>query len=136
MIIGIGTDIVSISRMEKAIQQSRFIDRVFTASEIEYASSRGQIKAASFAARFAAKEAVLKAFGTGLRGGELKEIEVEIDNLGAPHINLYGNFLKLAKEKGVKATHISLSHEREYATAFCVMEGNDENSSEERCAGD
>lgn len=130
MIIGIGADITSVPRVERAIERDAFIKRVYTDTEIEYANKKGAGRAASFAARFAAKEAVLKAFGTGLRGGELKEIEVATDSLGAPHINLYGYFLKLAKDMGVKSTHISLTHEKEYAAAFCVMEGQNENSSE------
>ena len=130
MIIGIGTDIVSIARIERATEKDAFIKRVYTKTEISYANGRGKGRAASFAARFAAKEAVLKAFGTGLRGGELTEIEVITDDLGAPHIKLYGTFLNKAKEKNIESVHISLSHEREYATAFCVMEGRYENSSE------
>lgn len=130
MIIGIGADIVSVARIEKAIENEAFIKRVYTKNEIKYASGRGKGKAASFAARFAAKEAVLKAFGTGLREGQLTEIEVITDDLGAPHIKLYGAFLNKAKEKNIDGVYISLSHEREYATAFCVMEGRYENSSE------
>ena len=130
MIIGIGNDIISINRVEKAIEREAFIKRVYTDNEINYCESRGKGKAASYAARFAAKEAVLKAFGTGLRYGELTDIEILNDDLGAPVIKLYGAFLELAKNKGVKTAHISLSHEREFATAFCVLEGQNEDSSE------
>ena len=68
MVIGIGTDIVEIARVEKAVQSSHFRDRVYTVREQEYCDSRGRQAAASYAARFSGKEAVLKAFGTGLRG--------------------------------------------------------------------
>ena len=123
MIMGIGTDIVSVSRIASAIKREAFIKRVYTKNEEKYCLSRGKAMAESFAARFAAKEAVLKAFGTGLREGELKEIEVFNDELGSPHIKLYGAFLKFAEEKKIAAVHISLSHEKECAAAFCVMEG-------------
>lgn len=122
MIIGIGTDIVSVARIELAIERDAFIKRVYTKNETAYCESRGKGRAASYAARFAAKEAVLKAFGTGLRFGELTEIEVVNDDLGAPKIKLYGVFLDFARNKQVETVHISLSHEKEYASAFCVME--------------
>lgn len=122
MIIGIGTDIISVKRIEKAVENAAFIKRVYTKNEIDYCENRGKGKSASYAARFAAKEAVLKAFGTGLRTGEMTEIEIVNDTLGAPHIKLYGSFLELAKNQEVKTTHITLSHEREFAAAFCIME--------------
>ena len=74
MIIGIGCDIIEINRVEKAVKSESFKQRVFTPAEIAYCESRGKQQFASFAARFAAKEAVLKAFGTGLRGGGIVKI--------------------------------------------------------------
>ena len=123
MILGVGTDIIEIERISKAVTSEHFLQRVYTAAEREYALQRGKQADASLAARFAAKEAVLKAFGTGLRQGTLLDIEVVNDELGCPHVRLSGYYEKLAAERGVQAIHLSLSHARQYATAVCVMEG-------------
>lgn len=122
MIVGIGCDIIEIERIARAIQSESFIRRVFTAEEAAYCQRRGQQAAASFAARFAAKEAVLKALGTGLREGSLQEIAVDNDGLGKPLVQLSGHFAMLAKQLGVKNIQISLSHSRELATAYVIME--------------
>lgn len=122
MIIGVGCDIIEIKRVAKAIERETFVRRVFAASEVAYCCSRGKQAAASFAARFAAKEAVLKALGTGLRGGELTEIVVANDELGKPQVNLSGYHAQLAQSKGVAHIHISLSHSRETAIAYVVLE--------------
>lgn len=122
MIVGIGCDIIEIERIARAIKSESFIRRVFTAEEAAYCQRRGQQAAASFAARFAAKEAVLKALGTGLREGSLQEIAVDNDELGKPLVQLSGHFAMLAKQLGVKNIQISLSHSRELATAYVIME--------------
>ena len=122
MIVGIGCDIIEIERIARAIKSESFIRRVFTAEEAAYCQRRGQQSAASFAARFAAKEAVLKALGTGLREGSLQEIAVDNDVLGKPLVQLSGHFAMLAKQLGVKNIQISLSHSRELATAYVIME--------------
>ncbi|MBS1362337.1 holo-ACP synthase [Phascolarctobacterium succinatutens] len=122
MIVGIGCDIIEIERIARAIKSESFIRRVFTAEEAAYCQRRGQQAAASFAARFAAKEAVLKALGTGLREGSLQEIAVDNDGLGKPLVQLSGHFAMLAKQLGVKNIQISLSHSRELATAYVIME--------------
>lgn len=122
MIVGIGCDIIEIERIARAIKSESFIRRVFTAEEAGYCQRRGQQAAASFAARFAAKEAVLKALGTGLREGSLQEIAVDNDGLGKPLVQLSGHFAMLAKQLGVKNIQISLSHSRELATAYVIME--------------
>lgn len=122
MIVGIGCDIIEIERIARAIKSESFIRRVFTAEEAAYCQRRGQQAAASFAARFAAKEAVLKALGTGLREGSLQEIAVDNDGLGKPLVRLSGHFAMLAKQLGVKNIQISLSHSRELATAYVIME--------------
>jgi holo-[acyl-carrier protein] synthase len=124
MILGLGTDIIEIGRMCKAVEGPHFLARVFTQKEIEYCNSRGAQRAASYAARFAGKEAVLKAFGTGLRGGTLLDIEILPDALGCPVVFLAGHYGDLAKKRGVTGIFISLSHAREYATAQCILEGN------------
>ncbi len=125
MIVGIGTDIVEISRIKKAVARESFVQRVFTPAEAEYCRSRGAGMAASFAGRFAAKEAFMKALGTGLREGSLQEIEILNDELGCPYIELSGKFLAMAQGRGMAKCWISISHSLEYATAQCVLEGED-----------
>ena len=122
MIVGIGCDIIEIERIARAIKRESFIQRVFTAKEAAYCQSRGQQAAASFAARFAAKEAVLKALGTGLREGSLQEIAVANDALGKPLVQLSGHFSALSRQLGVKNIQISLSHSRDFAVAYVIME--------------
>ncbi|HWR41811.1 holo-ACP synthase [Sporomusa sp.] len=123
MIIGIGIDIVEINRIKAAVEREAFIQRVFTAQEAAYCRSRGVQQAASFAARFAAKEAVAKALGSGFAGGNIKDIEVIVADRGKPVIALHGSFAVLAGELGVTDIHISLTHAREYAAAQAVLEG-------------
>lgn len=123
MVLGVGTDIVEIRRVKKALENERFKERVYTEGERAYCESRGRQAAASYAARFSGKEAVLKAFGTGFRQGSLTDIEILPDDLGCPRVKLRGYYGAFAEEMGVKRVHISLSHSAEYATAQCVMEG-------------
>ena len=123
MILGIGSDIIHIPRVARAIENLRFLERVYTAQERAYAASRGKGRAASLASRFAGKEAVLKAFGTGLRDGQMQDVEILPNALGAPTVHLSGYFARLAAEMGVKHVWITLSHERDYATAYCILEG-------------
>ncbi len=123
MLIGVGCDVIEIARVQKAIVKRSFVERVFAPEEIAYCESRGKQAAASFAARFAAKEAVLKALGTGLRGGELTEIVIINDELGKPSVQLLGYHGQLAAKLGVKKIAISMSHSRETALAYVVMEG-------------
>ncbi len=121
MVVGLGTDIIEICRVKKAIENSRFLQRVFTDRERAYCESRGAQKASSYAARWAGKEAVLKAFGTGLREGSLLDIEILPDSLGCPQVFLSGIFSKLAMERQVTGIFVSLSHAREYAVAQCIL---------------
>ena len=123
MILGIGSDITYIPRVARAIESPRFLERVYTARERAYAETRGKGRTASLAARFAGKEAVLKAFGTGLRDGTLRDVEILPDALGAPVVHLDGYFAARAAEMGVTKVWMTLSHERDYALAYCVLEG-------------
>lgn len=123
MILGIGSDIIHIPRVARAIENERFLQRVYTARECAYAKSRGRGMVASLAARFAGKEAVLKAFGTGLRDGKLTDVEILPDALGAPVVHLDGYFAARAEEMGVERVLVTLSHERDYAIAYCILEG-------------
>lgn len=123
MIVGIGCDIIEIERVARAIEKVGFKQRVFTPGEIAYAENRGKQAAASYAARFAAKEAVLKALGTGLRGGSLLEIQVTNDELGKPSLELSGYHKELAQSLGIVRWQLSLSHNRDSAIAYVVAEG-------------
>ncbi|AYF53644.1 holo-ACP synthase [Clostridium botulinum C] len=122
MIIGIGTDIVEIQRIEKAINRNpNFINKLFTKNEIEYFKSRN-MRSEFIAGRFAAKEAVSKALGTGFRGFEFKDIEIENNILGKPMVNLKGKAKKMDKKWGNYKIHLSISHGRENAIAYAVLE--------------
>lgn len=123
VIIGIGVDIIELDRVKKAVEREAFVKRVYTDAEIEYCHSRGKSGAMSFAGRFAAKEAVMKAFGTGLRNGSMQDIEIINDELGAPQVRLSGWFGDFAREKAVKKIWVSISHSKESAVAQCVIEG-------------
>lgn len=119
MIIGIGTDVIEIERVKRAAANSRFMERFFTEGEREYLLSR---KAESIAGYFSAKEAVVKAIGTGFSGFKWKDIEI-VKNNSVPGVLLHGNALKIARERGIRVIHLSISHSREYAVATAVAEG-------------
>lgn len=124
MIKGTGVDIIEISRIEKSLTNKRFIERIFTKKEQEYCNSRKQMTVSSYAARFAAKEAVVKALGTGISGGGLwTDIEILPDDDGAPHVKLYGYFAYIATKRKIYNIFISLSHCKEYAVAQAILEG-------------
>ena len=92
--------------------------------EQEYCNSRKQMAVSSYAARFAAKEAVVKALGTGISGGGLwTDIEILPDDDGAPHVKLYGYFAYIATKRKIYNIFISLSHCKEYAVAQAILEG-------------
>ena len=121
MIIGVGTDIIEIERVGKSVAKKFFRDKVFTETEQNYCESRGKNSAASYAARFAAKEAFFKALGTGIIL-PLTDVEIMNDEHGAPKINLRGQAKNLAEEKDVGKISLSLSHSRDFATAICILE--------------
>jgi holo-[acyl-carrier protein] synthase len=128
MIKGIGTDIVEVGRLEResARQGAGFLSGLFTAGEIDYCEGRRR-RFESYAARFAAKEAFLKALGTGGRDGiSWQEIEVVRDARGRPGLVLTGHALEAVRLRGVSTVFVSLSHSRELATAVAVLEGNGE----------
>jgi len=121
MIIGIGTDIIEIERIEKVINRTNsFIEKSFTNNEIEYFKSKG-LKGNVIAGNFAAKEAISKAMGTGFRGFGLKDIEVLRDKLGKPIVKLSDKIYELLDIKEFNI-HISISHSKENAIAYAVME--------------
>ncbi len=120
MIIGIGTDIIEIERVRKAVMRENFKNKVYTKIEKNYCESRGSQSAASYAARFAAKEAFFKAMGTGITT-ELTEVEIINNNLGQPEIFLHGKILEDAEKLGVKNIFVSLSHSKDFATATAII---------------
>ena len=115
-----GVDIIEISRVGRVLELygTRFLRRIYTPDEIEYCRGR----APNLAARFAAKEATMKALGTGVRGVAWKDIEVIRQPSGAPSIKLYGRAKARARRLGVREIALSLSHSREYAVAFVVTQ--------------
>ena len=128
MIKGIGTDIVEIRRLEQATQRygSAFLQRLFTPAEMEYCEGKWR-RFESYAARFSAKEAFLKALGTGGRDGiSWQDMEVVRDERGRPDLVLRGNALEMARGRGVARVFLSLSHTSEMAMATIVLEGNEE----------
>lgn len=125
MILGIGTDLFEVDRMKKTIEkQPTFIDGIFTDNEIRYCKSFRN-SAEHFAARYAAKEAFLKAIGTGLRDGiSLLDIEITNNELGKPFISLTGKSKELADSYGVTEIHLSMSHTKKMANAFIIINYN------------
>lgn len=126
MILGIGTDMIEISRIERSIEQfgQRFLDRIFTPGEIAYCQQKKKHAGESFAARFAAKEAGAKALGTGIsRGIAWKEIEVRRKPGGPPTLHLSGRALKRADHLGIAHLSLSLTHGRDLAMAVVLAEG-------------
>lgn len=121
MIIGIGTDIIEINRIEKVIMRtSSFIQKSFTNNEIEYFKLKG-LKGNVIAGNFAAKEAISKALGMGFRGFGLQDIEVLRDQLGKPVVNLSNKIYDLLDIKEFNI-HVSISHSKGNAIAYAVME--------------
>ena len=105
------------------LRTPRFADRVFTAAERAYCDSRGVVAAQHYAARFAAKEAALKALQTGWRGGiSWQDVEISARDSGAPFLIFTGEVLAVYKKFGATATHLSISHTSEHAIAQVVLE--------------
>lgn len=120
MIFGNGVDIVEISRIEEILKRKEsFLERFFTAEERKLFEKKG-FKTETIAANFAAKEAISKAFGTGIRGFRLDELEILREESGKPYVNLYGSAKALASELGIHAFIISLSHSKQNAIAFVI----------------
>lgn len=105
------------------LRTPRFGERVFTAAERAYCDSRGAVAAQHYAARFAAKEAALKALQTGWRGGiSWQDVEVSARESGAPYLIFTGEVLTVFEKFGATATHLSLSHTSEHAIAQVILE--------------
>jgi holo-[acyl-carrier protein] synthase len=126
-IVGTGIDIVECLRIASMIERhgELFITRVYTDHEIEYCSAR---KAATqhYAGRWAAKEAVLKALGTGWRRGiSWRDIEIRNDSKGAPTVQLRGGARDVMTSAGIRSLHVSISHCRSFAVAYVVAESGE-----------
>ena len=124
MILGIGIDLVDVSRIEAIIFRwnQRFLKRVFTDLEIRYCNNKKN-PAQRFATRFAAKEAFIKAmFPKGQEGINYRDIEIDQLNR-RPVINLFGKVKESSEEMGVKRTHVMLSHDGNYGVANVILEG-------------
>lgn len=123
-IIGIGVDIIEVERIATAIERhgERFLQRVFSDVERDLCYGRRQ-RLPCLAARFAAKEAVMKALGCGWGPVGWRDIEVERDERGKPSVRLEGAAARLAKSQGVEVIHISLAHIEPTAIAYAVAWG-------------
>jgi len=124
-VLGIGVDLVECARIERSLARfgEKFLHRVFTEGEIEYSMSM-KFPARHLAARFAAKEAVSKAFSTGIgKSMGWRDIDVHKKPSGEPFLVLAGGAEKLAKERGVTNALITLSHSEQHAVATIVLEG-------------
>ncbi len=125
MILGLGTDIVEIVRIGGMIERhaEKFLNRVYTEDEVKYCNRRNDTYQ-HFAGRWAAKEAVLKAIGTGLaKGINFKDIEVQSEKSGQPRIQLTGAAKEIATSRGIDEILITMSHCRAYATATAIAVG-------------
>ena len=116
--VSVGVDLIEIDRIAATLERfgQRFLERVYTADEIAYCRGR----APQLAARFAAKEAVMKALGTGTRGIGWREVEVTRKRSGQPEIALHGRAVERARRLGIDHLAVSLSHSRSYAIASVV----------------
>lgn len=124
MIVGTGVDVIEVARIKAAVERfgNRFLNRVFTSEEIRYCTSKLNT-AERLAARFAAKEAGMKAIGTGLRHGvSWHDLEVVREPGGKPSLRLTGKVAEFAGRLGCAHVHLSLSHTEEHAVAFVILE--------------
>lgn len=127
MIKGIGIDIIDISRIEKGITEHgrRLIERIFSSTEIAYCEAKA-CRSRHYAVRFAAKEALFKALGTGLgQGLSWQDVEIANDEQGQPSIRLSRKARDLADHMGIATTHLSLSHDRHNAVAVVMLEARE-----------
>ena len=125
MIVGTGVDIVAVARIQAWIDAKKdgALTRAFTEQELAYCRQKGR-PAESLAARFAAKEAVMKVLGTGWAEGiGFQQVEVVRDGRGKPGVELTGEAAERAGQLGIQTLHLSLSHTADHAVAFVVAEG-------------
>ncbi|MGH9905526.1 MAG: holo-ACP synthase [Pyrinomonadaceae bacterium] len=127
MIVSIGIDIIEVRRIREVLKRTpRFAERVFTSAERAYCDGRGAVAAQHYAARFAAKEAALKALQTGWRGRiSWQDVEIASRDGGAPYLLFHGQAQELFTVSGANAAHLSLSHTSEHAIAEVILERRD-----------
>lgn len=125
MILSTGIDIVEVYRIAETMTRTpRFATRVFTPAERDYCDAKGAAAAQSYAGRFAAKEAFLKAIQTGWRGKiAWQDIEIVSDADGVPSLKITGEALHILESRGAKHVHVSISHTAEHAVAQVILEG-------------
>jgi holo-[acyl-carrier protein] synthase len=124
VIVSIGIDIIEVRRVGVACARTpRFVERVFTLPERAYCDAYGTTAAQHYAARFAAKEAALKALGTGWRGGlTWQDVEIVANEAGAPALRFHNQARTLFQNSGADTAHLTLSHTTEHAVAQVVLE--------------
>ena len=124
MIVSVGTDIIEVYRIRETLERTpRFAGRVFTERERDYCDAKGAASFQSYAARFAAKEAFLKALRTGWRGRiTWRDIEIFNDEFGAPRLEIRGAAREILDGFGADKIHLSMSHTAEHATATVILE--------------
>lgn len=122
MICGTGIDIVEIARIAQAVAKVHFRDRVFSAAEQAYAEAKA-LPIETYAGMYAAKEALVKAFGTGIGGADFLEMEVLHDCSGKPYLHLTGRAAELLADLGAVHAHVSISHTKDIAVAQVILEG-------------
>lgn len=122
MILGIGTDIAEVKRFKKWVENPQMLQRFFNEKEIKDSGTESS-RCQHYAVRFAAKEAFSKAIGTGISGFELKDVYIQNNSEGKPFLIVEKSAENLLKEKyGECKMHVTLSHEKEYAVAFVIIE--------------
>lgn len=120
-ILGIGIDIIEIYRIKNLLEnKKRFLNRVFTEEEIKYFEQKG-IKSETVAGNFCAKEAISKAFGTGIKNFNFNDIEILRDENGKPIVKTYNNLRKICIDYNVLEIQVSISHSKNYAVANAIV---------------
>ena len=125
-ILGLGTDLVELDRLAQSLERSgkAFLEHTYSEAELAALPPEGPVRVAFLGGRWAAKEALAKALGTGIGAAcGLREITVLNDDAGAPVLTLAGNARRTAEERGVRRIWVSISHERHYATATVILVG-------------
>lgn len=137
MIIGVGIDIIEIERIKEALENNKgFLEKIFTNNEIEYLKRRN-MRPEYAAGRFASKEAVAKALGTGFREFSFKDIEIDRTSLGKPVVILKKKAKKIASRMGKYKIHLSISHSKYNAVAYAILEVEEnENNEGAKCKED
>ena len=122
MIVGVGIDVCDIARMEELLVDGRFLGRFFAQEEQEYIEYKGKNAAATMAGIFAAKEALVKALGTGFTTANLSDICVLHDKFGAPYFDLRGDFALHVAQRSIDNLHLSITHDGGIAAAVAIAE--------------